>query len=77
MKTPVWNDENRYSQTGYSAPTIWPMSGNYTSNLAWAIDYAAALKRENAHQEWLDDEEGWHSYTLQIRQREADELDDI
>lgn len=74
-----WSDTNRYSQTGYSSPTIWPTAGNYTDIQLWAIDYAAALKRERSHQEWLEEEsleyrQEWAEHCAEVRAEREEQL---
>lgn len=53
---PVWSNTNRFSQSGYSSPTVFPQSENYTNKTLWAIDYTESLMREQSHQDWLDEE---------------------
>lgn len=53
---PVWSDSNRYSQTGYSAPTQFPEARNY-ENLNWFLkDMHKAVRRERSHREWCEEE---------------------
>lgn len=51
-----WNDTNRFNQTGYSAPTIFPQFMHYDNPDLWAEDMVKATRREESHQEWLADE---------------------
>jgi len=51
-----WDDTNRFSQTGYSAPTLRPQKENYTNLNAYTEDFAKAERREQSHQEWLEEE---------------------
>ena len=51
-----YNDTNRYNQTGYSSPTIFPKLWAYTDKDLWAIDFAKAERREASRTEWLEDE---------------------
>lgn len=51
-----WSDYNRFSQSGYSAPTVWPCIGNYVSTDIYLKDYQKALDREATRSEWLEDE---------------------
>lgn len=72
IETLPWSDTNRYSQTGYSSPTVWPTAGNYASLELWAIDYDRALRREQSHQDWLDEEryyahEEWAEYQAEVK----------
>lgn len=74
-----WSDTNRYSQTGYSAPTQWPTAGNYHNLELWAIDYASALKRERSHQEWMEEEsleyrQEWAEYCAEVRAEREEQL---
>lgn len=48
-----WSTENRFSQTGYSAPTIFPLKENYDDEEAYSIDLAKAELREESHLDWL------------------------
>jgi hypothetical protein len=52
----MWNDTNRYNQTGYSAPTIFPKLWQYTNKDLWEIDFAKAERRDASHLEWLEEE---------------------
>ena len=52
----IWSDENRFNQTGYSAPTRFPDIKNYENPLYYLADMEQAEKREQNHQEWLEDE---------------------
>jgi hypothetical protein len=52
----MWNDTNRYNQTGYSAPTIFPKLWEYKNQTLWEIDFAKAEHREASRLEWLEDE---------------------
>ena len=54
--TQIWSDTNRYSQTGYSSPTIFPQPENYLDKLAFAEDLALAQARDDSRQEWLWEE---------------------
>lgn len=51
-----WSDTNRFSQTGYSAPTIFPQVQNYVDIAAWIEDYTKAVARQNSHLEWVWEE---------------------
>jgi hypothetical protein len=52
----IWNDENRFNQTGYSAPTRFPDIKNYDNPLFYLQDRIEADRREQSHQEWLEEE---------------------
>jgi hypothetical protein len=52
----MWNDTNRYNQTGYSAPTIFPKLWQYANKDLWEIDFAKAERRDASHLEWLEEE---------------------
>lgn len=51
-----WSDTNRFNQTGYSAPTVFPQYMNYNDPKLWEEDMKKAELRENSHQEWKEDE---------------------
>ena len=51
----IWSDTNRFSQSGYSASTIFPKRENYQSEELFNEDYTRAQLREENHQEWLFD----------------------
>jgi hypothetical protein len=51
-----WNDHNRFNQTGYSAPTIFPKKENYSNLFVFEDDLHKAESREQSHQEWLQEE---------------------
>lgn len=53
---PIWSDDNRFLQTGYSAPTIFPKIENYQNKDLFYVDHALAQTREESHLDWLDDE---------------------
>lgn len=52
----MYNDANRYNQTGYSSPTEWPKLWSYTDKDLWTIDFAKAQRREKSRIEWLEEE---------------------
>jgi hypothetical protein len=52
-----WSDTNRFSQSGYSSPTVFPQAENYTDLTLYAIDLAKAEKRQEAHLDWA-----WEEY---------------
>jgi hypothetical protein len=53
----VWSNTNRFSQTGYSAGTIFPEIQNYGDDMvAFEEDMKKAEMREESHNEWLEDE---------------------
>ncbi len=51
-----WNDMNRFNQTGYSAPTIFPNPEDYKDINLYNVDLKLAEARETSHQEWKEDE---------------------
>lgn len=51
-----WNDTNRFNQTGYSVPTIFPQFMHYDNPDFWTEDMIKAERREDSRQEWLADE---------------------
>lgn len=70
-----WNDKNRYSQTGYSAPTIFPIYENYIDKRLFDIDDEKAYSREEARREWLAEEyeEGRRDY-LELKNQQLEEI---
>jgi hypothetical protein len=52
----IWNDDNRFNQTGYSASTIFPIKENYINIENYNIDLAKANLREESHLDWLEEE---------------------
>ena len=56
-----WSDNptvgERFNQTGYSSPTIFPEACNYTDLQAFAIDLAKAQARQESHLDWQ-----WEEY---------------
>jgi hypothetical protein len=50
-----WNDQNRYSQSGYSSPTIFPELKDYRVTKHFIEDMKLAISREEARDEWLDE----------------------
>ncbi len=55
IATNPWSDTNRFNQTGYSASTLFPKPENYKSIEAYEEDYLKAEKREQDHQEFLEE----------------------
>jgi outer membrane translocation and assembly module TamA len=54
---PVWTNTNRFSQTGYSAPTIFPELKNYNGDIeAFEEDLKKAQERDESHLDWLQEE---------------------
>ena len=53
----MWSDTNRFNQSGYSAPTVFPQAENYTDLTLYAIDLAKAEKRQESHLDWA-----WEEY---------------
>ena len=51
-----WSDTNRFSQTGYSAPTIFPEAHNYINKEFFVEDLAKAQSRQESHLEWVWEE---------------------
>ena len=52
----IWSDTNRFSQTGYSASTIFPKRENYKSQEAFDDDMEKANYRESNHLDWMNEE---------------------
>lgn len=53
---PVWNDANRFNQTGYSAPTVFPDPHHYQNLDLFLEDTTLAVSREKSRREWLLEE---------------------
>lgn len=51
-----WNDDNRFNQDGYSAPTVFPVKKLYFDEKLFYGDLEIANKREYYHQEFLCDQ---------------------
>lgn len=72
----IWSDENRFSQEGYSAPTIFPIGSNYKDLSLYTIDLAKAEARQDSHLEWAWEQQEearieWLEYIAEIKaQRE-------
>ena len=54
--TSVWSDTNRFSQTGYSSPTLFPDPRLYEDLSLYLADIHLAVSREQSRREWLEDE---------------------
>ena len=58
---PVWSDNpsigQRFNQTGYSSPTVFPQAENYTDLTLYAIDLSKAQQRQDSHLDWI-----WEEY---------------
>jgi hypothetical protein len=52
----IWNDTNRFCQTGYSSPTVWPRVINYVDVELFEEDMAKASERQCNREEWIEDE---------------------
>ena len=55
VKPQPWNDRNRYSQTGYSSPTMFPNEKDYINKMVWMEDMDKAEMREEARQDWQEE----------------------
>lgn len=66
----TWSNSNRFSQTGYSAPTEWPEAHNYTDLDKFQEDVIKAIEREQSHREWMEDERRDRAYE---RERDSEE----
>lgn len=65
-----WSDTNRFSQTGYSAPTVFPIASNYMDLSLYVEDLALAEKRQESHLDWV-----WEEYAearLQYLEEQAE-----
>lgn len=54
----VWSDvggHERFNQTGYSDPTIFPQRTAYNNPELWEEDMKKAEARENARNNWLQE----------------------
>ena len=69
---PIWSDTNRFNQSGYSAPTIFPEASNYKDLSLYAEDLAKAEARQESHLEWVweEREEARIDYLEQKYERE-------
>lgn len=72
MLTPVWSDNNRFNQTGYSGKTIFPIESNYKDKSLYEEDYTLAYHREESHADWLLEQEEeyrqqWLEYCEEIK----------
>ena len=55
IATNPWNDNNRFSQTGYSAKTLMPLEENYINKMLYIEDIGKAEWRESSHLEFLEE----------------------
>jgi hypothetical protein len=55
IATEKWSDNNRFNQTGYSARTLFPLKENYVNMEFYEADLKAAQRREESHQEFLEE----------------------
>ena len=53
----VWSDTNRFNQTGYSSPTIFPEARNYRNLFLYVEDLAKAEARQESHLDWVWEEQ--------------------
>lgn len=53
----VWADTNRFNQSGYSSPTLFPIASNYSNLQLYAEDLVKAEARQESHLEWVWEEE--------------------
>lgn len=69
---PVWSDTNRFNQSGYSAPTIFPEAHNYINKEFFIEDLSKAQARQESHLEWVleEREEARIDYLEQKYERE-------
>lgn len=51
MVDEVWDDYNRFNQSGFSAPTVFPEEGNYSNKFLFLEDIEKAERREMMRQE--------------------------
>ena len=74
MKQEPWSDTNRFNQTGYSSPTIFPEAKYYLDKNAFAEDLAKAQARQESHLEWIweEREEARIAYAEEKYQRMQD-----
>lgn len=66
----MWNDRNRFSQTGYSEETIFPKKEDYEDKVLFEKDIKKAIEREANHLEWL---EGQYDESYGHHHRDEDE----
>lgn len=51
----MWNDQNRFNQSGYSSKTIYPSQTNYVSMVAYLEDLEKAKARDEDREDWLEE----------------------
>ena len=51
-----WSDTNRFNQSGYSYPTVFPIASNYEDIYLFLEDTHLAVRREISHREWIWEE---------------------
>ena len=69
-----WSDTNRFSQTGYSAKTLFPRKENYIDIRIYLADLALATTREESHVDWLWEEYQEANLEYKIQQAETKAL---
>lgn len=67
-----WSDTNRFSQSGYSTPTVFPQAKNYRNLMLYIEDLDKAEARQESHLEWLWEEnmearQEWLEYQAEIK----------
>jgi uncharacterized protein related to proFAR isomerase len=50
-----WNDYNRFNQSGYSSPTVFPLEENYRNKRLYIADLDRAEEREVNHLEFIEE----------------------
>jgi hypothetical protein len=66
----IWNDYNRFNQSGYSSPTVFPLEENYRNKRLYLEDLEKAEAREATHLEFVEDLKADYEYS-----RRCDALD--
>lgn len=69
---PVWSDTNRFSMTGYSAPTIFPEAHHYVNKELFMEDLIKANARQESHLTWEWEErqealQEWKEYQAEVK----------
>jgi hypothetical protein len=52
----MWSSHNRFNQTGYSSPTVFPKQENYCCMRDYLEDRDKAVARESTRKDWLEEQ---------------------
>lgn len=74
-----WSDTNRFNQSGYSAPTIFPEAKNYKNIANYLEDLSKATLRQEVHLEWVWEEQQearieWLEYQAEVKAEREERL---